>query len=234
MTKALVITGGSRGIGKATCKYFQAQGYKIINLSRSSSDLPNVIQFFIDLSNPNSLLQQKNLLLSELKDVKKIVLVHCAASHGKDTVENIEHQKMTQSLAINLTSPSVLSQILIPIMPAGSSIIYLGSTLSEKAVSNAYSYVTAKHAVIGMMRATCQDLAGKGIHTACICPGFTDTEMFRHHIENNPNTLQAVTQKVTFKRLITPKEIAETIFFCTNTPVINGTVIHANLGQVEN
>ena len=233
MTKALVITGGSRGIGKATCQLFQHQGYKIINISRSSIELPNTIQFFVDLSNPNSILQQKDLLLSELEDMEQIVLVHCAAAHNKDNIENVEHQKFTQNLAVNITSPSILSQVLIPIMPASSSIIYIGSTLSEKAVANAYSYSTTKHAVIGMMRATCQDLAGKGIHTVCICPGFTDTEMFRHHIENNPNTLFAVTQKVAFKRLIAPKEIAESIYFCANNPVINGTVFHANLGQIE-
>ncbi|RYV03263.1 short-chain dehydrogenase [Shewanella sp. OPT22] len=233
MNKALVITGGSRGIGKATCQLFQDQDFKVINISRSSIELPNAIQFFIDLTNPNSIMQQKDLLLSELEGIEQIVLVHCAASHTKDSLEAVEHQKFTESLAINIISPSILSQVLVPIMPAGSSIIYLGSTLSEKAVSNAFSYTTAKHGVIGMMRATCQDLAGKGIHTVCVCPGFTDTEMFRHHIENNPNTLFAVTQKVTFKRLIAPKEIAETIHFCATNPVVNGTVFHANLGQIE-
>ena len=233
MTKALVITGGSRGIGKATCLYFQQQGYKIINISRSSIELPDAVQFFVDLSNPNSIMQQKDLLLSELEDVEQVVLVHCAAAHNKDNIENVNHQKFTQNLAVNITSPSMLTQVLIPIMPAGSSIIYIGSTLSEKAVANAYSYTTTKHAVIGMMRATCQDLAGKGIHTVCICPGFTDTEMFRHHIDNNPNTLFAVTQKVAFKRLIAPQEISETIFFCAQNPVVNGTVFHANLGQIE-
>ena len=44
---------------------------------------------------------------------------------------------------------------------------------------HSFSYVVSKHALVGMMRATCQDLAGREIHTACICPGFTDTEMFR-------------------------------------------------------
>ena len=233
MNKALVITGGSRGIGKATCQLFQEKGFKIINISRSSIDLSNAIQFFVDLANPNSMMQQKDLLLSELEDMDQIVLVHCAASHTKDGLETVEHQNFAESLAINIISPSILSKIMLPIMPAGSSIIYLGSTLSEKAVPNAYSYTTAKHGVIGMMRATCQDLAGKGIHTVCVCPGFTDTEMFRHHIENNPNTLFAVTQKVTFKRLIAPSEIAETIHFCATTPVVNGTVFHANLGQIE-
>jgi 3-oxoacyl-[acyl-carrier protein] reductase len=67
-------------------------------------------------------------------------------------------------------------------MGPGSSVLYVGSTLSEKAVPGSFSYVVSKHAQLGMMRATCQDLMGTGIHTAMVCPGFTDTEMLRNHL----------------------------------------------------
>ena len=69
------------------------------------------------------------------------------------------------------------------------SIIYIGSTLSEKGVANSCSYVTSKHAVVGLMRSTTQDLVGKGIHTACICPGFTDTEMLKNHVGGSKEIL---------------------------------------------
>jgi NAD(P)-dependent dehydrogenase (short-subunit alcohol dehydrogenase family) len=116
-------------------------------------------------------------------------------------------------------------------MKPGSAIIYVGSTLSEKAVPGSYTYVTTKHAMVGMMRATCQDLAGRDIHTACICPGFTDTEMLRQHVQEEFMDLVRATS--TFNRLIHPEEIAETIFWAATNPVINGAVVHANLGQVE-
>ncbi|MEX2366607.1 MAG: SDR family oxidoreductase, partial [Pseudohongiellaceae bacterium] len=125
------------------------------------------------------------------------------------------------------------NQLLIPKMQSGSSIIYVGSTLSEKAVANTYSYVVSKHAMVGMMRSTCQDLAGRQIHTACICPGFTDTEMLRTHVGNDNEVLEAIASGSTFGRLIKPEEIADTIWFSANNPVINGALIHANLGQVE-
>ena len=83
------------------------------------------------------------------------------------------------------------------------------------------------------MRATCQDLAGSGIHTACICPGFTDTEMLRAHVGDSQDILDSIAAGSTFGRLIEPDEIARTIEFAIANPVINGTVIHANLGQVE-
>ena len=118
-------------------------------------------------------------------------------------------------------------------MNAGSSIIYIGSTLSEKAVPNSYSYASTKHAMIGMMRATCQDLAGSGVHTACICPGFTDTEMLRAHVGDSDDVLEAIGSMSSYGRLIEPDEIARSIEFAVANPVINGSVIHANLGQIE-
>jgi len=126
-----------------------------------------------------------------------------------------------------------LDQLLLPLMGAGSSIVYVGSTLGEKAVAGACAYVVSKHALIGLMRATCQDLAGRGIHTACVCPGFTDTEMLRAHVGQASEVLEALAGNVTFGRLIEPEEVARTIHFCALNAVINGAVIHANLGQFE-
>ena len=128
----------------------------------------------------------------------------------------------------------MLNHALLPKMAEGSSIIYIGSTLSEKAVPNSYTYVSTKHAMIGMMRATCQDLAGTGIHTACICPGFTDTEMLRAHVGESDEVLAAIGSMSSYGRLIEPGEIARSIEFATANPVINGSIIHANLGQIEN
>jgi NAD(P)-dependent dehydrogenase (short-subunit alcohol dehydrogenase family) len=85
--------------------------------------------------------------------------------------------------------------------------------------------------MIGMMRATCQDLAGREIHTACICPGFTDTEMLREHVPED--ALSSVAAMSAYSRLVNPDEIADTLHWAATNPVINGSVIHANLGQIE-
>jgi len=87
--------------------------------------------------------------------------------------------------------------------------------------------------MLGMMRATCQDLIGTGIHTACICPGFTDTEMLRAHVGDNPEVLEAIANGNGFGRLVSPGEMASLLFYTAENPVINGSVLHGNLGQIE-
>ena len=126
-----------------------------------------------------------------------------------------------------------LNQLLLPRLPSGSSVLYVGSTLSEKAVPNSFSYVVSKHAQLGIMRATCQDLMGSGVHTALICPGFTDTEMLRTHLGADPDVGRMIAGMNSFNRLIEPTEIAELIRWAHHNPVINGAVLHANLGQKE-
>lgn len=151
-----------------------------------------------------------------------------------DSVVDLQASIFRNTLELNIVAPVKLNQLVLKKMLPGSSIIYIGSTLSEKAVKNAASYVITKHALVGLMRSTCQDLADTGIHTACICPGFTDTEMLREHLSHNPELLKLISNRVGAKRLIKPSEIAELILFCANHEVINGSILHAHLGQIEN
>jgi NAD(P)-dependent dehydrogenase (short-subunit alcohol dehydrogenase family) len=105
----------------------------------------------------------------------------------KDSVGDCSSDSLNQVMATNVIAVNSLNQHLLPLMPTSSSVLYIGSTLSEKAVSGSFSYVISKHAQLGMMRATCQDLMGSGLHTAMICPGFTDTEMLRTHLGSDPD-----------------------------------------------
>lgn len=234
MIKTLVITGASKGIGLATAKHFQQQGYKVINLSRSTAPLDGITQINANLADINWIAEHGDAIINSVQNSDQISLIHCAAAHDNDTIHHLEATALQAVLQTNIIAPVQLTQMLLPHMKVGSSVLFLGSTLSEKAVANSCSYVTSKHAVVGMMRSSCQDLAGTGIHTACVCPGFTDTEMLREHVGNSQEVLDGIIARgVTFNRLIQPEEIAATLFFCASSPVINGAVLHANLGQIE-
>jgi 3-oxoacyl-[acyl-carrier protein] reductase len=231
--KTLVITGGSKGIGLATARLFAAEGYRVVNISRSPIPLAGAVQLGIDIAQTDWAAHHGEAVRGAVAGSATIALVHNAGLLTKDSVASVEAAALHRSLQVNVVACVQLDQLLLPLMGAGSSIVYVGSTLGEKAVAGSCAYVVSKHAQIGLMRATCQDLAGRGIHTACVCPGFTDTEMLRAHVGHASDVLEALAGGVTFGRLIEPEEIARTIRFCAQNAVINGAVIHANLGQVE-
>ena len=231
--KVLVITGASKGIGRSTASIFMQSGYKVINLSRSNPNLDNIIHISADFSDSDWPSKIKEELEGHLDSSKSISLIHSAGLLLKDSIEDVSSENFMRVLQVNIISATQLNQILLPFMANGSSIIYIGSTLSEKGVANSCSYVTSKHAVVGLMRSTTQDLVDKGIHTTCICPGFTDTEMLKNHVGGSKEILREISKGIAFNRLVNPEEIAKTLFFAAENPVLNGSIIHANLGQIE-
>ncbi len=233
MKKFLIITGGSSGIGFAAAKLFQDNGFNVVNLSRSKINLDDAIHIEVDLSRSNWQKSLESKFKETLSSADQICLVHNASKMQSDNVESTDPDSLREVLEVNLVGPSILNNITIPYMKKGSSILYVGSTLSEKAVPQMSSYVMTKHGMVGLMRSTCQDLFGRFIHTACICPGATETEMLVEYVQGNQEALKIMASTLSENRLISPEEIASTILFCANNSVINGSVIHVNLGIQE-
>ena len=235
MTRTAIITGASSGIGAAAASMFLDAGFTVINISRRPCPVAGVTDLCGDLSDPKSVQDLARTLALQLAETQpsSVCLVHNAALMLKDTADSTDDSSLARVLQINTLAINNLNPELLPLMPSGSSVLFVGSTLSEKAVKGAFSYVVSKHAQLGMMRATCQDLMGRGIHTALICPGFTDTEMLRNHIGQDQKIIEAISAMNSFGRLVEPEEIARLIFWAHSNPVINGAVLHGNLGQVE-
>ena len=229
--KLAVVTGGSAGIGLATAQAFLAAGYKVATLSRRPCPEPAATHIECDLASPPAVQAAAEALAPLLKAAERTVLVHNAADLRSDTARDAAGDQLREVLEVNIVAVQALNRMALPHMGVGDAVLFVGSTLAEKAVPGSFSYAVSKHAQVGMMRACCQDLAGTGIHTACICPGFTDTEMLRAHVP--PEAMAAVEGMSAFGRLIRPEEIAATLLWAATAPVINGSVIHANLGQVE-
>lgn len=231
--KSAIITGASVGIGKATAQAFLDDGFDVINLSRRPCPLAGVVNIACDLGSESALAQACQTLAQTIAGSSSVALVHNASTMLKDSANSCDSASLRQVLETNVVAINSINQSLLQLLPSGSSLIYVGSTLSEKAVANSFSYVLSKHAQLGMMRASCQDLMGSGIHTALVCPGFTDTEMLRTHLGDNAELTATIAGMNSFNRLIAPGEIAELIRWAHHNPVINGAVLHANLGQKE-
>lgn len=228
-----IITGASAGIGKSSAETFLSEGYTVYNLSRRPCPVAGVNNIACDLSSPDDIDSACDTLLETIQAANCVALVHNACQMRKDSTTACASERLRDVLETNIIAVNSLNQRLLPRLPKTSSVLYIGSTLSEKAVPGSLSYVISKHALLGMMRASTQDLMGCDVHTALICPGFTNTEMLQTHLGNNDEITRAIASMNSFNRLVEPEEIARFILWSHCNPVINGAVLHANLGQKE-
>lgn len=232
----IIVTGGSAGIGLAIVERFADLDYRVLSLARRRCPVDTVESMLVDLGSGEAVAAALDQVCERLPKSgpiqSQIHLIHNAATMPADTATDFNSAVLERTLRLNVTTPAELNARLIPRMGRGSSIVFIASTLSEKGVPGRLSYVTSKHAVLGLMRATVQDLFGSGIHCMCVAPGFTDTEMLQQGLAT-PGFAQAVRDMVSFGRLLEPEEVADIVVFATRTPALNGAIVHANLGQRE-
>lgn len=225
--KTLVITGASAGIGLSTATLFHEQGYRVVNLSRRRGGFEHGTWIAADLAAPGWIEPVSRALIAEIQHASEVVIVHNGALLVQDSVDRGDDDALLQVMQANVIAAIQLNRLLLPYLDAGSAIIYIGSSLSEAAVPNRLSYTVSKHAQLGLMRATAVELQGRGMHTACICPGLTDSELTLHHVRDD-NAEQLVLQDARLHRALKSAEIAGMVYFCAVTPAVNGAVIHAN------
>ncbi|HVH97927.1 MAG TPA: SDR family oxidoreductase [Enhygromyxa sp.] len=225
----VIVTGGSAGIGLAIVERFADLDYRVISLARRRCPVDTVESMLVDLGSSEAVAAALDKVRDRLPKRSHVHMIHNAAAMPTDTATDFDSRVFERTFRLNVTTAAELNAGLIPHMKPGSSIVFIGSTLSEKGVPSRLSYVTSKHAVLGLMRATVQDLFGTGIHCMMVAPGFTDTAM----LQQGPGLAQAVREMVSFGRLLEPEEVADIVVFGTRAPALNGAIVHANLGQRE-
>ncbi|MBT8446690.1 MAG: SDR family oxidoreductase, partial [Gammaproteobacteria bacterium] len=127
-----IITGASRGIGHATAEAFNAAGWQVVGLSRSPC-APFVQHIPADLTDPGFVSDISPALSAAAEGVEAICLVHNAAVLESDSAVNVDPARFAAVLQLNVIAAAQLNQLLRPLMGAGSSILYVGSTLGTKA-----------------------------------------------------------------------------------------------------
>merc|ERR1719247_803617 len=130
-----IVTGGSSGIGEAVCAQFVQKGYRVINLARRRCVVNTVLNIEVDLTEPHAIelaIKQLDKLLGHGR--VRMCLVHCASNYPNDSIHEVDVLGLQRALNLNITVPALLTEQLLPRMASGSSVLFIGSTLSEKAV----------------------------------------------------------------------------------------------------
>ena len=193
-----LVTGASKGIGKAIADAFGEKG--AILLAPTHSEL--------DLSSNTSI---DKYLSGITRGVD--ILINNAGINTLGTAEDYTDADLNSILQVNLTAPMRLIRGLLPQMRAKhyGRIVNISSVWSLVSKPRRFAYSTVKAAVNGMTRAAAVECARDGILVNAVAPGYVNTELTRKN--NSESDLQAIARTIPAGRLAEPSEIAAVAAF---------------------
>lgn len=179
MTKTLVISGASSGIGLAIARHFETVGYRVYNLDITEGEVGKTL--LCDMCDHQAVAAAVAKITAE---GPIDLMVSNAGRHLSATIENTSEEEFTSLFELNVKGAFSLTQAVIPQMKAAGKgvIIYIGSDQSTVAKPNSCAYNLSKHALASLAKTTALDYAQFGIRSNLVCPGTIDTPLYQKAI----------------------------------------------------
>jgi NAD(P)-dependent dehydrogenase (short-subunit alcohol dehydrogenase family) len=249
----VLVTGASRGIGRAIALAFAGAGATVAVSARAADALAAVgaavaarggggLVVPCDVTDAGQVEQMAAAVRAELGGLD--VLVNNAGASASHKFLGHPDELWHRMLAINLTGVYYVTKAFAPEMAARRSgrIITVASIASKVGARYIAAYAAAKHGVLGLTRALAAELAASGVTVNAICPGYADTPMTDASIDNivARTGMAAAQARATLEqtspqgRLVTPEEVAAlAVFLATDAARgITGQAINVDGGSV--
>ncbi len=239
--RVMLLTGASRGIGHATVKLFQERGWRILTVSRQpfaeECAWPSARESHIqaDLADIDGLDAVVADVRSRLKHGRLHALVNNAGISPKGPegsrlgIMGTDAATWMHVLNVNLVSTALLARALLPELEAASgSIVNVTSIAGSRIHPFAgAAYAASKAGLAALTREIAYEFGKHGVRANAIAPGEIETSIL------SPGTGALVAKEVPMRRLGSPREVAETIYFLCMpaSSYINGAEIHIDGGQ---
>ena len=177
--ECVLVTGASRGIGRACCELLATRGIKAISLSRTPPEsLPeSETHYQIDLSDLGASIK----LIRNILEKHPVDALVCNAGRGDiGSLENFSSAQIEQSILFNLISPLALIRACLPTLRAceRSNIVFIGSTSALQGARYGSLYSAAKFGLRGAAQALSHEVAGANCHVGIVHPGSVNTSFF--------------------------------------------------------
>lgn len=179
--KVALVTGASRGIGRAIAERFLCAGATVIATARSIEaadfSVPDRVTALAgSIDDPD---HRKALAKAAFKSHRRLdILVNNAGIMRPGVFGMTAETDIDQVLAVNLASAIHLTQDVSRLMSrGGGSVINIASIIGERGQAGQIAYAASKAGIIGMTRALAKELGGKGIRVNAISPGYIETAM---------------------------------------------------------
>ncbi len=237
--KIALVTGATRGIGRAIAEELVAAGAYVFGTATSENGANAISEYLGDAGKGLVLnvTDQANIesVLETISSEKGAVeiLINNAGITKDQLLMRMKDDEWNDVILTNLTSVYTLSKaVLRPMMKARfGRIINITSVVGITGNAGQTNYAAAKAGVIGFTKSMAKEVGSRGITVNCVAPGFIDTDMTKDLPESVKEALLA---NIPLGRLGAPKEVASAVTFLASLDAgyITGETIHVNGGML--
>ncbi len=236
--KNVLITGGSRGIGKAMVELFSAKGYRVAFTYKNSEDAAKelskstgAVAIAADSASEAEIKAATEAAARALGGID--ILINNAGISTFGMIQDISFEEWQKCLSVNLTAPFIYSREVLPYMIKNHKgrIINISSMWGLVGASCEVAYSAAKAGLIGMTKAMAKELSPSGITVNAIAPGVIETDMNAHLGEDDIRTLA---EETPVGRIGRAEEVAEAALYLASEAAgfITGEVLNISGGFV--
>lgn len=183
MSRTIVITGASSGIGLAIAQRFLLGGCNVFNLDIHAPEHPSAMQTIIcDVASESSV---KNAISTVLQSSDIDVVISNAGIHLSANIEQTSDHDFERLININVKGAYYLTRSVLSNMREKKQgiILYIGSDQCLVGKQNSFAYNLSKHALASMTKTTALDYAKYNIRVNALCPGTIETPLYHKAIE---------------------------------------------------
>ncbi|MEO8700172.1 MAG: SDR family oxidoreductase [Kofleriaceae bacterium] len=208
--RTALVTGGTRGIGRAITDELVALGARVWVVARGETDdIPGAIVLRGDVTSAEDRARIVTAISEPLH-----VLVHNAGGNVRSPLLGYDDVTIERMIALNLTSPILLSRDLHPRLQAAgdASVIHIGSVAGHVALPTGVAYAAAKAGLAQAARTLALEWARDGIRVNTVAPWYTRTPLVEP-VLSRPEALAAILARTPLGRIAEPREVATAVAF---------------------
>jgi 3-oxoacyl-[acyl-carrier protein] reductase len=239
----VLITGGSRGIGKACVEIFLKAGANVAFTFQSAKNAADKLV----TDNESSKLKQYKLNLADAVEIEKVIgfvlkdfgtidiLVNNAGIWKEAAIDEMTIDEWNETMNVNLTSTYLITKLLVPGMKKNNfgRIINIALTAGQRGEAFHSHYAASKGGMISLTKSLASELGKHNITVNCVSPGWVITDMTTDSL-NDSATYKKVIGDIPLNKIAQPEEIAGPVLFLAShlASHITGEILNVNGGSV--